>query len=246
MSRLLMTALALSAAIPMPAQTKSVAKVAPAHWGFDASGMDRGVSPGDDFFAYANGDWVRRTSIPNDRSTVGLFADLDPAADARVRGLLDTIDPHQPVDTQTGKLRALYQSFLDERTVEVRGMEPLKIDLDRIASARDREDLAGLMGEAHLGFGASIFDVDLATDSKHSDRYAVYLGQSGLGLPDRDYYLQPRFAPKLEAYTHYAARLLALAGWPDPARQARDLVAFEARIAGVSWPRESVRDPLKT
>ncbi len=246
MSRLLITALALSAAIPIPAQTKGVARDAPASWGFDASGMDRGVTPGDDFFAYANGDWVQRIAIPNDRATVGLFADLDPVADARVRGLLDAIDPHQSVDSQTGKLRALYQAFLDERTVEARGMQPLKSNLDRIAAARDREDLADLMGQAHSGFGASIFDIDLATDSKHSDRYAVYLGQSGLGLPDRDYYLQPRFAPKLDAYTHYATRLLALAGWSDPARQARDLVAFEARIAGASWTRESVRDPLKT
>ncbi len=214
--------------------------------GFDASGMDRAVAPGDDFFSFTNDGWERRTMIPADRNSVGLFADLRPAAEARLRALLDEIAPGEPIDTQRGKLRALYRAFLDERAVATRGVAPLRTDLGRIAAARTHDDLAGLMGEAHAGFGASIFDLDLAKDVRQPDRYAVYLGQSGLGLPGRDYYLLPRFAPQLAAYTAYAARLLGLAGWSDPDRSARDLVAFETRVARASWSQESERDPLTT
>ncbi|MET0294349.1 MAG: M13-type metalloendopeptidase, partial [Phenylobacterium sp.] len=107
-------------------------------------------------------------------------------------------------------------------------------------------DIARLMGASVKGFGGSVFSVAIYDDAKNPERYAVYLGQAGLGLPDRDYYLVDRFAPQREKYQAYIEKLLTLGGWPDPAGHARAILALETEIARVSWTRAERRDDDKT
>jgi putative endopeptidase len=129
--------------------------------------------------------------------------------------------------------------------VNTLGAKPLTPGLARIRAARSRAALAADMGRVD-GLQGSLFDVDIGQDAKRPDRYAVMLGQGGLGLPDRDYYLKPDFAAKKAKYRDYVAQMLTLAGWADPQANADAVVAFETRIAEASWTRVDRRDPDKT
>jgi putative endopeptidase len=217
-------------------------------WGFDAAGMDASVAPGDDFFKYANGGWDTRTAIPDDRSSYGVDAVLSEAAEAHLRGILeaDPGDAAGPEAADARKIHAAYLAFMDETRIETLGGAPITADLAAIRAARDRADLAALMGQDNTGFQSSIFRIGIDADEKDPDHYAVELRQSGLGLPDRDYYLTPAFAAKKAAYQAYVAKMLSLGGGADPEAAAPAVVDYETRIAEASWTRAERRDPDKT
>ena len=218
-------------------------------WGFDLAGRDTAVRPGDDFFAYANGGYLQRTEIPADLTWYGTVNILRDLSEARVHAMLEDAATHAPTapaagDVQ-GKIGAFYKAFMDEAGVEARGAQPLAHDLQAIRAVADQRQLAGLMGTAPKGFQGSLFSVGIGSDDKDPDRYAVFVSQDGLGLPDRDYYLQPSFAAKKTAYEAYVAKMLTLAGWPDPAANAKAIVAFETQVAEVSWTKAEERDAVK-
>jgi len=212
-------------------------------FGFDTAGMDRGVAPGDDFYAFANGTWARTTAIPADRSTYGAFAVLDDLSTERSRGILEEAQK----DPQS-KIGALYASFLDEATVENRGFDPLKPELAAVKAVNSRADLARVMGQS-IRNGVSVpIGGGVSLDSKDPDRPTVAIAQGGLGLPDRDYYLKddPALAKQRAAYQAYVAQLLTLVGEPDAAARAAAVVAFENQVAQVHWTRIESRDDTKT
>jgi len=216
-------------------------------WGFDTSGSDAAVNPGNDFYLFANGAWMRRAVIPADRIRVGPFPNLRNLGEERVQAILETVArANWPLETSAGKVAALYRSYMDEGAIESRGARPTRSALNRLRALNTRDDLAAIMGGALEGFEASVFDLDIAYDAKEPTRYAIYLNQSGLGLPERDYYSQPQFASQKAAYEAYAAHLLALVGWTDARSQAAAIVAFESQIAEVSWTHAAIRDPTTT
>jgi len=227
------------AAVHAPAQ---------AAWGFDLTGMDRSVVPGDDFYSYANGDWNRRIQIPGDRVAVGALADLRGYnANLRVRDLLEQEHAHTTGSgNSTHKAISLYRAFINAQTVQKLGDAPLRAELQRLSQINSKDELAASMGRSFGGFGSSLFNLDLSTDDKDSKHYAVHLGQGGLGLPSRDYYLEPQFAKTKQAYEAYVGELLHLAGMPDAVGQAHAIVEFETRIAEASWTHAEERDPVKT
>ncbi|MBE7219999.1 MAG: peptidase M13, partial [Caulobacteraceae bacterium] len=215
-------------------------------WGFDTSGMDRAVKPGTSFFDYANGDWIKRTQIPPDKTSYGAFDILADLSEARVHFILeDAARANAPIDTPQGKIGAMYRAFMNEAAIEQKGATPLKADLDEVRAVKSRDELAGLMGKSATGFQSAVFDMGISADDKTPTRYAVQVTQGGLGLPDRDYYIQPQFAEKKAAYQAYIARILTLAGWPDAQAQAPQVLAFESKIAEASWTRAEQRDPDK-
>jgi putative endopeptidase len=231
----------------------AVATAAPHYgaWGFDLAGRDLAVRPGDDFYAYAGGTYVKHLVIPADLSGYGSFLQLRELSDARVHAILEEMEAkaqaaHGAPVTDDAKVGAFYHAYMDEAAVAARGLAPLEADLAPIRTAADRSALAGLMGRAARGFGASIFGAGVGVDAKSPTTYAVYLTQAGLGLPDRDYYLEPKFAEKKAAYQAYVARLLGLAGWPEASARAADVVAYETRIAEASWTRADRRNPDTT
>jgi putative endopeptidase len=218
-------------------------------WGFDLSGRDTAVRPGDDFFTYANGAYIQKTEIPADRSWYGTVNKLRDLSEARVHAILEDAAakaPAQPAagDVQ-GKIGAFYKAFMNEAAVEALDTKPLAGDLGAIRAAGDRSQLAAVMGQAPNGFQSSLFDIGIDSDLKDSDRYAVYIDQGGLGMPDRDYYLKPEFASKKQAYQAYVAKMLGMIGWADAEANAKAIVDFESKVAEAAWPKADRRDPEK-
>jgi putative endopeptidase len=246
MSRSLAVA-ALALLLPATALAEDLVK-APrmGAWGFDLTGRDPSVKPGDDFNRYASGGYLDKLTIPPDRSRFGAFDKLNELSQNRMRAVLEAAAADKSATGERAKIGALYRSFMDEAAVNARGAKPLEGDLAAIRAAKTRADLAKLMGASIHSFGGSFFSAAIYDDAKNPQRYAVYLGQAGLGLPDRDYYLQPNFAPQKTAYEAYVAKLLTLVNWPDAQAQAKAIVAMETEIAQVSWTRAERRDDDKT
>jgi putative endopeptidase len=234
------------AAVPAPAAADLTAAPRMGSWGFDLAGRDTAIRPGADFFRYANGAYQEHLVIPADRSRFGAFDVLNELSQNRMRAVLEAAAGDAGATGERAKVGALYQSFMDEQRLEALGAQPLQAELSTVRAAASKSDLARLMGRAQLGFGGAFFGLGIGDDAKEPMRYAVYLGQAGLGLPNRDYYLKPEFAPKKAAYEAYVAQLLALAGWPEPKAAAHDIVALETEIAEASWPLEERRDDSKT
>jgi predicted metalloendopeptidase len=145
-----------------------------------------------------------------------------------------------------GKVGAFYKAFLDSAHADAQGAAPLAPLFDAVRAAKTRGDLAALIGRSNEDFEGTLFGVATDADVKDPTRYAVYVGQAGLGLPDRDYYSQASFAEKKTKYEAYVAQMLGLCGWPDPAARAKDIVAFETAVAAASWPKAQQRDPNAT
>ncbi len=213
--------------------------------GIDTSGMDRSVRPQDDFFRFVNGAWVDRTPIPPDRSNYGTFAMLGERSLEAVRGILEAeaIKPAAP-GSMDQKIGGFYKSFTDEAGIEARGIQPLAGELaaiDAIAAVKDFP--AAFARAARTGVRLPI-SVTVGQDPQRSDVYAVLISQSGLGMPDRDYYLRrdEKFVGIRKAYTDYIAKLFTLANQKDPAGAAARILAFETGIARAQWDRARSRD----
>jgi putative endopeptidase len=235
-------------AAPAESGTAAVRKTAArlGGWGYDAAGRDPSVRPGDDFYMHANGAWQAKTEIPADRSRYGMFHALGDLSEQQVDAILKEAAADRAASGERAKLGTLYAAFLDEAAVERLGARPLTADLAEVRAATTREQLAALMGAANKGFGESLFGMYVSDDSKAPERYAVYVQQGGLGLPDRDYYLDPKFKEPLAKYQAYVAQMLALAGWPQPQARAAEIVAFETEVAKASWTRAESRDRDRT
>ena len=219
-------------------------------WGFDLAGRDTAAKPGDDFFEYANGAYIAKTEIPADRSWYGTINKLRDLSEARVHAILEDAAATAPADPAAGdvkgKIGAYYKAFMNQDAIEALGAKPMAGDLDRIKAVKDRAQLAGLMGSGAKNLQFSLFDLGIQSDLKDPDRYAVYADQGGLGMPDRDYYLQASFAAKKQAYEAYVAQMLGMIGWADPAGNAKAIVNFETKVADASWTKAERRDPDKT
>jgi putative endopeptidase len=240
-------AVALGAGLgPFSASSAAPASPQIAPWGFDLSGRDTVVAPGTDFYGYADGDYVQKLVIPPDRARYGSFDALQALSETRVHAILEKLAADPDATGEKGKIGAFYRAFMDEGRADALGARPIAPELAAIRAADSREKLAALMGEGAKGFYGSVFDVDVEVDEKDPDHYTTYLGQSGLGLPNRDYYLEPSFAAQKAKYQAYVAQMLKLADWPDADAEAAAIVDMETQIAKASWSLAERRDPTKT
>jgi putative endopeptidase len=217
-------------------------------WGFDSAGADMAKKPGDDFFRYANGAWLDRVQIPADKPAYSLRLAMTDTTERRLHDLIETTakKAEQKPTTTEGKIGAFYKSFMREGRIEKAGASAIKDKLAEIRAATTREALAAMMGRQNADFHGGIFGVFIDVDVKDPQRYAVYLGQQGLGLPDRDYYLKPDFATQKGKYQAYAAQLLHLLNWPEADKRAGEIVNVETKIAEASWTKTQQRDPIAT
>jgi putative endopeptidase len=212
-------------------------------WGFDSAGADIAVKPGDNFFRYANGTWIDKTQIPADKPAYSLRLAMTDLTEQRLHEMMEAISQNetQP-STLEGKVGAFYRSFMDEARVEELGTKAIASELDDVRKAKTPEELAVLMGKTSTDFEHSLFSYTIDVDLKDPSKYALYLTQAGLGLPDRDYYLKPDFAKQKSAYQNYVTTLLRAVNWPDPEARAKDVVDFETQIAQASWTKAQQRD----
>ena len=216
-------------------------------WAFDISGENAAIKPGDDFFEFANGGWLTRTPIPADKMGVSVDVLINNRTEAQLRNIMEEAAQHaghEPKDLE-GKVGVFYHAFMDEDRIEALGSTPVASTLTAIRAAITHEQLGRLMGRNDFSFEGTFFQIWIDANPKEPARYAVFLSQGGLGLPDRDYYLQPAFAAQLAKYQQYVEQLLQLIGWPDAAGNAAAIVALETRIAEVSWTKAEQRDSNK-
>lgn len=228
------------------AQSAAVKKGQPqlGEWGFDTTGMDLTVKPGDNFFLYANGNWLKRTEIPADQSVYGAFNALRDESDKRVRLIVEDLAKKQwPAGTDEQKIADYYNSYLDVAAIEKAGTTALDADLARIDAAKTYEDVARLMGEPGLNIRGPV-GYGVGLDQKNPDRYLVAVSQSGLGLPDRDLYLKDDARSKKlrTAYIGYIGQMLSLDGDADAAAKAGLIFDFETQIANLQWDRVKNRN----
>ncbi|HEX5182976.1 MAG TPA: M13-type metalloendopeptidase [Allosphingosinicella sp.] len=212
-------------------------------FGFDEAGMDRSVAPGDNFFDYANGAWLRNTTIPPDKATFGMFSVLDDLSRTRTREILD-----QAKANPNSKIGNAYASFLDTAAIEAKGLSPIQPWLSRIEGLQSKAGYPALVAEAaRNGIGGPI-GAFVNQDDKEPDVYALNVVQSGIGMPDRDYYLKddPKVAQTRTAYLHHLERMLTLAGKSNAAERAAAILAYETEIAKAHWTRVESRDATKT
>jgi putative endopeptidase len=239
------TIAAATQGLAVPAQTPSSIRKSDAEigdFGLDLSARKLSVKPGGDFFAYANGAWIDSFTIPPDRSSYGSFTKLAELSEQRVRNLIESASktPAAP-GSNAQKVGDFYASFIDQAAIDAKGLAPIQAGLARILAARSRADIATLFGSP--GYG-SAFGVAIAPDLKDPNHYALNLGQSGLGLPDRDYYLSqdPKLVDIRRHYTAHMASLLKLAHVEDAEVEAPKILVFETALARVQWSIEKRRD----
>ena len=216
-------------------------------FGVDLTAMDKSVAPGDDFYNYVNGAWMARTEIPADRSSWGGFAILRNLSDERTRKVIEDAAANPGSDPVTAKIGDTYASFMDAAAIEKAGATPLKPYLAKIAAINSQTDLARAFGDAtRHGIDVPI-GAGVQQDLKDNTVYAVYIGQGGLGLPDKDYYLKddPKFAEARTKYVTYIADMMRMAGQPDPQGAAQRIYDLEKQIAQVHWDRAELRQVEK-
>jgi putative endopeptidase len=243
----LSTALALAATIGADAATPA-AKPALGSFGVDTAGMDPKATPGDNFYRFVNGAWDDSTEIPADRASWGGFAVLRDLSDQRTREVMEKVDADPLAKAPAKKAGLLYRSFMDETAIEAKGAAVLKPDLAAIAAIASPSGLAAAFAKASRdGVGAPI-QAGITIDAKNPDAYVVVVGQGGLGLPDRDYYLvkdNAKFAEARTAYQAHVAKMLALGGIGDADAKAAAILALETKIAEAHWSRVQSRQAEK-
>ena len=256
----LATLLAATAAAGLHAQTAPTSNAKPAKasvgqvkprtaagpqigdYGFDAAGMDRSIAPGDDFYGYAGGTWMKDTAIPADKSSYGAFDTLADLSRDRTRGILDA------EKAKNSRIGQAYAAYLDTAPIEAKGLAPARPWLDKVKALDSKEGYPALIAEADRNGVGVPFGGGVGQDAKDPATYIVGLSQSGLGLPDRDYYLSAdsKLAEAKAAYQAHIAKMFTLAGEPDAAARAGAIVEFETQIAQVSWTRIDSRNADKT
>lgn len=204
-------------------------------WGFDTSGQDTAVKPGDDFLRYTTGKWMDATPIPDDRSAVGAFDDLRERTSAQLKNLIT----NAPKGSKYG---ALYQSYMDEKRVEAVGLAPLKRDLAQLYAIKTKSQFARYMGATNGRFGSTLVSFGVGADTENPELNVLWLGQDGIGLPEREYYFDAQFAKQRDAYRAYIARTMKAIGNPDPEKAADTIMGFEREIAAKSWKIADRRD----
>ncbi|MBN1207753.1 MAG: peptidase M13 [Myxococcaceae bacterium] len=214
--------------------------------GIEVKHFDASVRPQDDFYQYVNGGWVKSTKIPGDRVRYGTFIELVDKSEAALKELIEqaAANKGRKPGSDTQRVGDLYLSFMDTQRIESLGVEPVRAELQRVAALKDSSELPELFAELHRQGVPVPLKVSVGPDAKQATRYIVYASQSGLGLPDRDYYLKPeeRFVGLRAAYQAYVEKLLTLAGERDAAGAAGAIVALETRLAEKSWDRVRTRD----
>jgi predicted metalloendopeptidase len=218
--------------------------------GIDTLLVDKTVRPQDDFYRHVNGKWLDTTAIPPDKAVWGSFNKLDEDAQVALREIIEASskNPSQP-GSEARKIGDLYASFMDEARLESLGLKPLQPELAAIDAILDMKGIAATIGRlARLGVGAP-YSSSIHADHKDSTKYVVYLSQSGLGLPDRDYYLKSEDAKlkdMLAKYEAHVTRVLSLAGDANAEGDARSIVGLETALAKVQWTKVENRDPQRT
>jgi putative endopeptidase len=226
---------AVPAAAQQPAAATAPEQVHFGTWGVDISTRDLAVKPGDDFQRYAAGKWLDTHEIPADKSQNGIGSELADRNQEQLRAIVMSA----PKDSQLG---AFYTSYMDEPRLEQLDAAPLKPDLDRVAAIKTKAEFTRYMADSLTESGQTLFGVGVLPDFAHPDMNIGGVFTSGMGMPDRDYYLTDKYKTQRDAYRAYMERTLDMVGTPNASAAADKVMAFETEIAKLSWPQADLRD----
>ena len=224
--------------------------VEPAASGIDVQYIDAAVRPQDDFFQYLNGKWLQATEIPADKSSWGSFAKLRDDTLPQLRSVIEAAqqDKAKKQGSDEQKIADLYASFMDEKKLDAMGTRPLAGELNRIRGIKDKKALPMVIAHLEQIGVTTPYGVHVSQDARESTKYAAGISQSGLGLPDRDYYLKKddaKLAATLVKYQAHVARILGLGGDKQAADHAKAIVALETALAQAQWTKVENRDSVK-
>jgi putative endopeptidase len=254
MNRVLMGAAACACFVggtsKAPAQPSTAAQVPPALLsGIDVQYFDQGVRPQDDLYRHVNGKWLANTEIPADKASYGSFIKLRDDSEAELRVIVERLENSTAAkDPDQQKIADLYLSFMDEPRLENLGLRPLAAEFAQVDAIKNRSEIAGLIAHFNQIGVTAPYTPEVHQDAKDSTKYVFDLGQDGLGMPDRDYYLLPdaKMAGARNQYARYVEKMLAMSGDKMAAKDARDVLAIETGLARIQWTKVENRDPVKT
>ena len=214
-------------------------------WGVELDQRDTAVDPGDDFAEYANGTWLATTEIPGDLARYGMFDQLRLDAEADIRAIVEELAAADAArGTLEQKVGDYYASWMNVEALDASGADPIRPYLDEIFAVQSRDDLSKIYASLH---GDGPFGVGIIPDPADTTRYIAFVGQSGLGMPDRDYYLKDdaKFADYRTAYDDYVTTVLTLAGFENAEERADAIIALESELAEAHWTQQDSRDIQK-
>lgn len=215
--------------------------------GISKSGFDLTVKPQDNFYQYVNGTWLETTVIPEDKSNYGSFTVLADAAEKNLKAIIDAAAGDNAIaGSDAQKVGDMYRSFMDTTLIEKSGINPIRDDLQRITAINNYDDIAIYMAESNRMSVQSPFVFFIDQDPKNSTEYIGFFHQSGLGMPDKSYYFDDKFAETREKYVAYIQQLLNLANDASTSENATKIMAIETEIAKHHWTRVENRDRDKT
>ena len=216
-------------------------------FGIELANMDTSVDPGDNFFEYVNGTWLKETEIPSDRSNYSSFGVLRDEAEIKVREIIERAASVENPSSAQRRIGDLYAAFTNEDAIEAAGLSPIAADLERVRSVESLEEAAQLMADAELGIGGPVGSY-IWIDAKDNDNYIPYITQSGLGLPSKTYYEDDSEKGQeiLAGYEAYIADMLRAAGVEDADTRAADVLALETALAEKYFTPVENRDRDRT
>jgi putative endopeptidase len=248
MSRSLKAAVVLLGSFALAGGCGGARQSAPLQSGVVPANMDTTVRPQDDFYRYANGGWIDHTDIPPDLPTIGSFVELFIKSENQRHEILEELASKTDVSETEKKLADFYASFMDSARIESAGAAPLEDELARIAAIQSKGDLLALFGRNWRLGVQSPLNVGVDGDFEDSRQELLYIGQSGIGLPNRDYFLKddPRLLEVRRQYEAHIARMFELAGIGGGKDRAHRIIALETSIARAQWPLQDAQDVTKT
>jgi putative endopeptidase len=227
--------------------------------------VDAAVRPQDDLYRHFNGKWLDTFDIPADKGSYGAFTRIDDGTQEQLRNIVEGLavpdagsagsdapgGPPQDIGSQRAdarKIADLYASFMDESRLDALGLAPLQAQFAEIDAMADKRDIPALIARFNRTGAGAPYDIAIDSDPKDSTRYAAIIVQSGLGLPDRDYYLKDdaKLKEARGKYLVHVEKMLGMAGDTHPAQSAAGILKLETAMAELQWTRVANRDPIKT
>lgn len=216
--------------------------------GIDHQYFDQTVKGSDDFYQHVNGGWIKNTEIPADKSRWGTFDILHEESLKQLHDIVDELSKQQLVNgSSEQKVATLYANFMDEKRIETLGIQPIQAEIENVDALKNKKDIAQLAAHFSRIGVTSPFDVGVDQDMKNSTQMIAMMGQSGLGLPDRDYYLKndAKFKKVRSQYLSYIEKTLKLAGDTQATQHAQAILKLETQIAKIQWSNVQNRDVTK-
>jgi putative endopeptidase len=216
--------------------------------GVDMQYVDHSVRPQDDLYRYLNGKWLDTFQIPPDKGSYVSFTFVEDQVQEQLKVIVDGLKDGAGGDADAKKIADLYASFTNETKLETLGAKPLQADFAKIDAIAGKQEIPALIAHFNRSGAGAPYDFDVELDARDSTRYAVNIGQSGLGLPDRDYYLKddPKLVEVRTKYLAHVEKMLGMVGDKDAAKNAAAILKLETDMARVQWTKVQNRDPIKT